>query len=51
MMTIKSEISKYEDTLKEYQLYKNFLISVTPKVCCDYLLCGLAWYQIISSFD
>jgi wobble nucleotide-excising tRNase len=33
MMTIKSEISKYEDTLKEYQMYKNFLISVTPKVC------------------
>jgi uncharacterized protein YlxW (UPF0749 family) len=33
MMAIKSEISKYEDTLKEYQLYKKFLSSVTPKVC------------------
>jgi hypothetical protein len=35
MMAIKSEISKYEDTLKEYQLYKKFLSSVTPKVCID----------------
>ena len=25
MMAIKSEISKYEDTLKEYQMYRNFL--------------------------
>ena len=33
MMAIKSEISKYEDTLKEYQLYKRFLESLTPKVC------------------
>jgi uncharacterized protein YlxW (UPF0749 family) len=33
MMAVKSEISKYEDTLKEYQLYKKFLSSVTPKVC------------------
>jgi len=32
IMSIKSEISKYEDTLKEYQLYKRFLLSVTPKV-------------------
>jgi len=32
IMAIKSEISKYEDTLKEYQLYKRFLFSVTPKV-------------------
>jgi len=32
IMAIKSEISKYEDTLKEYQLYKKFLFSVTPKV-------------------
>ncbi|KAL3853111.1 hypothetical protein ACJMK2_016688 [Sinanodonta woodiana] len=30
MMTIKSEISKYEDTLKEYQLYRRFLESLTP---------------------
>ena len=32
MMSIKSEISKYEDTLKEYQLYKRFLEALTPKV-------------------
>ncbi|CAH1266360.1 cilia- and flagella-associated protein 100-like isoform X3 [Branchiostoma lanceolatum] len=31
MMSIKSEISKMEDTLKEYQLYKKFLDSVTPQ--------------------
>ncbi|XP_076448152.1 cilia- and flagella-associated protein 100-like [Babylonia areolata] len=30
MMAIKSEISKYEDTLKEYQLYKRFLDTLTP---------------------
>ena len=32
MMAIRSEISKYEDTLKEYQLYKKFLEALTPKV-------------------
>lgn len=32
MMAIKSEISKYEDTLKEYQLYKEFLENLTPPV-------------------
>lgn len=32
MMTIKSDISKYEDTLKEYLLYKRFLESLTPSV-------------------
>ena len=32
MMAIKSEISKYEDTLKEYLLFKNFLETLTPKV-------------------
>ena len=32
MMAVKSEISKYEDTLKEYQLYKKFLETLTPKV-------------------
>jgi len=30
MMAIKSEISKYEDTLKEYQLYRKFLDTLTP---------------------
>lgn len=35
MMAIKSEISKYEDTLKEYQLYKKFLDNLTPQVCVD----------------
>lgn len=30
MMSIKSEISKYEDTLKEYQLYRTFLENLTP---------------------
>lgn len=32
MMTIKSEISKHEETLKEYQMYKRFLESLTPPV-------------------
>ncbi|XP_074644117.1 cilia- and flagella-associated protein 100-like isoform X2 [Tubulanus polymorphus] len=31
MMAVKSEISKYEDTLKEYQLYKKFLDALTPQ--------------------
>jgi len=31
MMAIKSEISKDEDTLKEYMLYKKFLEALTPK--------------------
>ena len=29
-----SEISKNEDTLKEYMLYKQFLDSLTPQVVC-----------------
>lgn len=33
MMAIKSEISKYEDTLKEYQMYRKFLDNLTPQVC------------------
>ena len=33
MMGIKSEISKHEDILKEYLLYKKFLERLTPKVC------------------
>ena len=32
MMSIKSEISKYEDQLKEYQMYRQFLESLSPKV-------------------
>lgn len=32
MMGIKSEISKYEELLKEYQLYKKFLDDVSPEV-------------------
>ena len=32
MMAIKSEISKSEDTLKEYQLYRRFLDSLAPPV-------------------
>lgn len=31
MMAIKSEISKYEDTLKEYQMYRTFLENLTPQ--------------------
>jgi len=31
MMGIKAEISKYEDTLKEYQLYRAFLESLIPQ--------------------
>ena len=30
-MVLKSEITKMEDTLKEYQLYKKFLDKVTPQ--------------------
>ena len=33
MMAIKSEISKNEDTLKDYMLYKQFLDTLTPPVC------------------
>lgn len=33
MMAIKSEISKYEDTLKEYHMYRKFLDNLTPQVC------------------
>ena len=32
MMAIRSEISKFEDALKEYQLYRQFLESLSPKV-------------------
>ena len=32
MMILRSEIAKMDDTLKEYQLYKNFLDKVTPQV-------------------
>ena len=32
MMGYRSEISKYEETLKEYRLYKAFLEALTPKV-------------------
>ena len=36
MMAIKSEISKYEDTLKEYQMYRKFLDNLTPQVCISF---------------
>lgn len=32
IMVLKSEITKMEDTLKEYKLYKKFLDKVTPQV-------------------
>ena len=32
IMILRSEITKMEDTLKEYQLYKKFLDKVTPQV-------------------
>ena len=32
-MILRSDITKMEDTLKEYQLYKKFLDKVTPQVC------------------
>ena len=44
MMGIKSEISKYEELLKEYQLYKKFLDDVSPEVCC-------LWTQVFSEFE
>ncbi len=31
IMILRSEITKMEDTLKEYQMYKNFLDKVTPQ--------------------
>lgn len=37
MMAIKSEISKNEDTLKEYMLYKQFLDALTPAEFKDQL--------------
>jgi len=33
IVAVKSEISKYEDTLKEYKMYKQFLDKLTPLVC------------------
>lgn len=35
IMTIKSEISKFEDILKEYQMYKKFLDNLTPQEIRD----------------
>lgn len=35
IMTLKSDIAKSEDTLKEYKLYKNFLESISPKEWSD----------------
>ena len=32
IMILKSDITKMEETLKEYQLYKVFLDKVTPQV-------------------
>lgn len=32
IMVLKSEITKMEDTLKEFKLYKKFLDKVTPQV-------------------
>uniref|UniRef100_A0A8C3RN64 Cilia and flagella associated protein 100 n=1 Tax=Chelydra serpentina TaxID=8475 RepID=A0A8C3RN64_CHESE len=31
MMSIQSEISRFEDTLKEYKMYKDFLYQLSPK--------------------
>ena len=31
-MILRSDITKMEDTLKEYQMYKKFLDKVTPQV-------------------
>lgn len=45
MMAIKSEISKYEDTLKEYQMYRKFLDNLTPQVC------GFRWHCLYSLQD
>lgn len=35
IMTIKSEISKFEDILKEYQMYRKFLDNLTPQEVQD----------------
>jgi len=32
IMILRSDITKMEDTLKEYQMYKKFLDKVTPQV-------------------
>jgi hypothetical protein len=37
IMILRSEITKMEDTLKEYQLYKKFLDKVTPQVIKDHV--------------
>lgn len=36
IMILKSDITKMEETLKEYQLYKAFLDKVTPQVSSIY---------------
>jgi DNA repair exonuclease SbcCD ATPase subunit len=35
IMILRSDITKMEDTLKEYQMYKKFLDKVTPQVIFD----------------
>ena len=58
MVGIKSEISKHEDTLKEYQLYRSFLESLIPAVSeiilnPNLILYSLSWgnYFILNIFN
>lgn len=46
MMGIKSEISKYEELLKEYQLYKKFLDDVSPQVIVSVNFEGIQRVQL-----
>ena len=47
MMGIKSEISKYEELLKEYQLYKKFLDDVSPQVRSQLMNANIQTYMTI----
>jgi len=50
MMGIKSEISKFEELLKEYQLYKRFLDDVSPEVNVYYFLDSMCSIYILINY-
>lgn len=47
IMSIKSEISKYEEMLKEYQQYRRFLEALTPPVSIFYIFSCLCFKKDI----
>ncbi|KAK2571476.1 Cilia- and flagella-associated protein 100 [Acropora cervicornis] len=51
MMAIKSEISKNEDTLKEYMLYKQFLDSLTPQASMNFFFFFFMYLRTFNLID